>query len=340
MISTLRFAAVIVCLALGASACGGHSSSPSNDAGLSIVRDVPLPGDTSRFDYESFDPETGRLYIAHLGAGSVVVFDTKTNSVIGTIENVPGVHGVLVVPQLGRLYASATDKNEVAVIDTKTLSIIASVPAGDYPDGLAYDPDLGKLYVSDENGATDSVIDAKTNQLVATIPLGGEAGNTQYDPTSHRVYVAVQTKNQLVAIDPSTDQVVDQFDVRGCDEPHGLLVDAQQEIALVACQSNAKLVVFDLRSKRVTETHETGGTPDVLASDPALHLVYVAAEDGVLATFAQENSQLRTFGKGYVGPNAHAVAVDPRSHAVYLPLKDVDGHPVLREMAIGARRTE
>jgi YVTN family beta-propeller protein len=331
---------VLSCLAVVASACGSHSSNPSKDSGLSIVRDIPLPGDTSRFDYESFDPQTGRLYIAHLGASSIIVFDTNTNTVAGTIENVPGMHGVLAVPQLGRLYASATDKSEVAVIDTKTLSIIASVPAGDYPDGLAYDPDLGKLYVSDENGTTDSVIDAKTNQLVATIQLGGEAGNTQYDPTPHRVYVAVQTKNQLVAIDPSTDQVVDRYDMRGCDEPHGLLIDSQQEIALVACQANAKLVVFDLQRKRVTESHETGVTPDVLASDPALHLVYVAAEDGVLATFAQENGQLRTFGKGYVGPNAHAVAVDPRSHAIYLPLKDVDGHPVLREMAIGARRTE
>ena len=180
----------------------------------------------------------------------------------------------------------------------------------------------------------------KTNQLVATIQLGGDAGNTQYDPTSDRIYVAVQTKNQLVAIDPSTDQIADRYDLRGCDEPHGLLIDSQQEIAFVACQNNAKLVVFDLQRKRITETHDTGNTPDVLASDPALHLVYAAAEDGVLATFAQENSQLHTVAKGFVGPNAHAVTVDPATHAVYLPLKDVDGHPVLREMALGARRSE
>ena len=125
MISSLRFAVgVLSCLAVVASACGSHSSNPSKDSGLSIVRDIPLPGDTSRFDYESFDPQTGRLYIAHLGASSIIVFDTNTNTVAGTIENVPGVHGVLAVPQLGRLYASATDKSEVAVIDTKTLSII------------------------------------------------------------------------------------------------------------------------------------------------------------------------------------------------------------------------
>jgi YVTN family beta-propeller protein len=250
------------------------------------------------------------------------------------------VHGVLAVPQLGRLYAAAADNNEVVVIDMKALSIIASVPAGDYPDGLAYDPDVGKLYVSDENGATDSVIDAKTNQLVATIELDGDAGNTQFDPTLHLIYVAVQTKNQLVAIDPATDHVTDRYDLPGCKGAHGLLIDSEQEAAFVGCEDNATLVVFDLQRKRVTEKHGVGDTPDVLASDPALHLVYVAAEDGVLATFAQENKQLRTFGNGYVGPNAHAVAVDPGTHAIYLPLKDLDGHPVLREMTVGTRRAE
>jgi hypothetical protein len=39
------------------------------------VRDVPLPGDTSRFDYESLDPGAHRLYIAHLGASSMPVYD-------------------------------------------------------------------------------------------------------------------------------------------------------------------------------------------------------------------------------------------------------------------------
>ncbi len=38
--------------------------------------------------------------------------------------------------------------------------------------------------------------------------------------------------------------------------------------------------------------------------------------------------------KGVVGPNAHSVAVDPDTHHIYLPLKDVDGQPVLRELVV------
>ena len=37
-------------------------------------------------------------------------------------------------------------------------------------------------------------------------------------------------------------------------------------------------------------------------------------------------------GRGFVGPNAHSVAVDPATHRVYFPLADVGGRPVLRVM--------
>jgi hypothetical protein len=37
-------------------------------------------------------------------------------------------------------------------------------------------------------------------------------------------------------------------------------------------------------------------------------------------------------GRGFVGPNAHSVAVDPATHRVYFPLENLQGHPVLRIM--------
>ncbi|HEX2916007.1 MAG TPA: hypothetical protein VH186_34915 [Chloroflexia bacterium] len=69
---------------------------------LQTVADIPLPGNSSRFDYQSLDPKTGRLFIAHLGDSRLVVFDTRSNQVVSTIENLGGIHGVLVVPELGR----------------------------------------------------------------------------------------------------------------------------------------------------------------------------------------------------------------------------------------------
>lgn len=41
--------------------------STKGEVPLRNLRDVPLSGGTSRFDYQSMDSESGRLYIAHLG---------------------------------------------------------------------------------------------------------------------------------------------------------------------------------------------------------------------------------------------------------------------------------
>src|ERR1051325_11794312 len=58
-------------------------------ATIFAVRDVPLPGDTSRFDYESLDPSTHRLYISHLGAGTVPVYDITSGTIVGEVQDVP-----------------------------------------------------------------------------------------------------------------------------------------------------------------------------------------------------------------------------------------------------------
>src|SRR5215208_3907473 len=50
------------------------------------VADVLLPGGSSRFDYQSLDESSGRLFIAHMGADEVIVFDTHTQQVIGTVD--------------------------------------------------------------------------------------------------------------------------------------------------------------------------------------------------------------------------------------------------------------
>lgn len=75
---------------------------------LRVVADIPLPGSAVRFDYQYFDSTQGRLYIAHMNANQLVVFDVKKRAVIANLDGFPSVHGVWGVAELGRVYASAT----------------------------------------------------------------------------------------------------------------------------------------------------------------------------------------------------------------------------------------
>ena len=300
--------------------------------GLRLVNDIPLPGPANRFDYQSIDPTAGRLYISHMNAGRLVVFDLDSARVVREVEGLPRVTGVWAVPEHHHVYASAAGAHEVAVIDDRTLSVVARVGGIRFPDGIAYASEADKVFVSDESGNADVVIDARTLTKRATIPLGGEAGNTHYDSVSKCILVAVQTRDQFVAIDAVSEQVVARYDVPGVDGPHGFTLDEARRLAFVTGEGNAALAVVDLRTMRVVQRLKVGDDPDVLAWDPAWRRLYVASESGVLSSFWVVGDTLLPLGD-LRAPHAHSVSVDPRTHRVYLPLESVEGRPVLRVLA-------
>src|SRR5256714_1493055 len=162
-------------------------------------------------------------------------------------------------------------------------------------------------------------------------PPPGEAGTTQYDPVSRRMFVDVQTLNQLVAINPATDRIVARYALpTSCQHDHSLLIDAPHRLAFIACDGNARLLVFDLTSLRVTSVQTVGDNPDVLAFDGSMQRLYVAAESGIVAVFTERRRTLHQVAEGFVATEAHVIALDPPTHRLYLPLQDVDGKPVLR----------
>jgi DNA-binding beta-propeller fold protein YncE len=301
---------------------------------LRVIADIPLPGPANRFDYQSIDPAARRLYISHMNAGRLVVFDLDSSKVVAEVGSVDRATGVWAVPAHHAVYVSAAGRHEVAAIDDRTLKVTARVGDIRFPDGIAYAPAEHKLFVSDEAGEADVVIAAHTNTKRSTIALGGEAGNTHYDSVSHCVLVAVQTRNDLVAIDPVTERIVQRYALPGFDHPHGFTIDEAGRLAFVSNEGNGMLRVVDLRTMRVLATHRVGDDPDVLAWDPLWRRLYVASESGVLSSFAADGNVLRPLGELRI-PHAHSVAVDPATHRVYLPLENVGGRPVLRILSPG-----
>ena len=301
-------------------------------APLALVADVRLPGPAKRFDYQSFDSTTGRLYISHMRGDRLVVFDTRAQKLVASNEGFPGATGVWAVPELHRVYVSVTGRHEVAVVDDRTLAIVARVVGVRFPDGIAYAPHEQKVFVSDESGEVDVVIDARSNTLTSRIALGGEAGNTHYDAVSHCIVVAVQTKNELAAIDPASERIIARY-VMACDHPHGFLIDEPNRLAFVTCEGDARLLVVDLRTMQTTATLRTADDPDVLALDPVLRRLYVGCESGAVSVFEERftdgRGTLAPLGE-YRAPHAHSVSVDPATHRVYVPLEDVNGKPTLR----------
>jgi DNA-binding beta-propeller fold protein YncE len=300
---------------------------------LTLVKDVPIGAPTRRFDYASLDPKSGLLFVADLAGGRILVFNMRQDRMVKTIGDVPSVHGVLAVPELGRVYASATGAHQIVAIDEATLRVTARSPSGRYPDGIAWDPRERKLYVSDESGGVVAVIDAGKHHLLKTITMGGEVGNTQYDAVSGLIYSNVQTRGELVAIDPKTDRIVSRDKIAGCGGNHGLLIDAPRRLAFIACEDNARLIVFSLARHAELQEYAVGRGPDVLAFDPQKGWLYVASESGVVSVFQARTGAISRIGQAFLADNAHVVAVDPASHQAFFPLRNAGGKAVLRVMA-------
>src|ERR1700677_1235091 len=321
-----------VCLFVLLSASLSCAQPPTHgERGLITVADIPMPGPAVRFDYRTFDPSSGRLYIAHMNADPLVVFDTSKRQVVANLDGFKRVHGVTLAPEIHRLYASVTGNHQVAAVDTESVKTLGTAGPITYPDGLAYAPKQNKVFVSDEHGGVDAVIDAASNKLVADIPLGGGAGNTVYDSVSGHILVAVHGVNLLAVIDPATDQILSRIPLAGIKNPHGIALDTNDRIAFIAGEENHSLAMVDLQTMKVLSTYEVGEDPDVLAYDSGLNRLYVSAESGTVSIFQSHGKSLSLLGSLEMS-HAHTVSVDPKTHFVYFPLENIDGHPVLRIM--------
>jgi DNA-binding beta-propeller fold protein YncE len=90
--------------------------------------------------------------------------------------------------------------------------------------------------------------------------------------------------------------------------------------------------MVDLRHHRQIAAASVGDNPDVLAYDPGLGRLYVAAESGVVTAFSPTTDRLHKVGQAHIADNAHSVAVDPTTHLVFFPLERDPHKPGLRVM--------
>src|SRR5947208_11954823 len=99
-----------------------HSQVAQSEQGSGVLKevaDIPMPGPAVRFDYQSLDVKNGRLYIVHMNADQLVVFDTQKRQVVANLDGFKGVHGVIAVPEIDCVFASATGEHKMAAMDNE-----------------------------------------------------------------------------------------------------------------------------------------------------------------------------------------------------------------------------
>src|SRR5262245_40820172 len=96
---------------------------------LVAVRDVELPGGSTRFDYQAIDHRRAHLVVAHMNDGSLLFIDLRDGSVLKEVKGIPVARGVAVAEDAGLVFVTSSP-HELAIIDGAALSLLRKVETG------------------------------------------------------------------------------------------------------------------------------------------------------------------------------------------------------------------
>lgn len=301
-----------------------------------FLNEVPIGGEGG-WDILTIDSEAGRLYLSH--ATKVVVVDLDHNTLVDEIGETPGVHAFMPVPELQRGFSSNGKESKSSVVDLTSLKTLSKIETGQNPDAIAYEAERGEVYVFNHTGNSATVIDAKHAKVVATIPLGGSPEFAVADANTDRIYCNLEDKSEVAVIDVAKHEVVARWPVAPGTEPSGIALDAVHHRLFAACH-NKMMAMLDTETGKVVTTVPIGAGVDGCAFDETTQLTFASCGDGT-TTIAKEETpdKLTVVQTLKTERGARTIALDPKTHRIYLPTAQFQPAPSPSPGASPARPT-
>jgi DNA-binding beta-propeller fold protein YncE len=298
-------------------------------AGYRLLKTVPVPGDGG-WDYVAVDEAGRRVYVSH--GNQVDVLDADSCEHRGTLPDTKGVHGIALAPDLGRGFTSNGRANTVTAFDLKTLKPLGEAKAGKNPDAILYEPTTKRVFAFNGGSGNVSVFAAEDLKPVATLDLGGQPEFAVADGSGH-VFVNVEDKNELLELDARKPAVLHRRPLAPGATPTGLAFDRANRRLFVGCR-NRLLAVMDAETGKVVATLPIGERVDAAAFDPETRLVYCSCGDGTVAVVRQEGpDKYAPEGTLKTRPGSRTMALDPRTHRLFLPAAEFQAAPPAKEGA-------
>lgn len=282
------------------------------------------PGAEGGWDFMEVDSVDRLLYVTR--GDNVQVIDTTSGKLLTTLAGLHGTHGIAIAPTAA--FITNGKNNSVSVIDRQTHRAIATVMGtGEGPDAILYEPSEKRIYTMNHKGGSVSVIDAMTRKLVSTIPALPDLESGVSDGKG-MLFVNSESENKIAVIDLRAGKMVASWALGDCDGPTGLAIDAVHHRLFSTCANN-KMVVVDSTSGKVVAEVPIGRRPDAAAFDTGLGMVYSSNGDGTLTVVHEDDpAHFRVVATVPTQEGARTMALDPKTHAVYLAAASYGPAPV------------
>ena len=269
------------------------------------------------FDYASVDVPMHRLYLSH--ADLVNVIDLKTNKIIGEIDNLNGVHGIVFNDGLGKGFISNGRSDSVTVFDLHTFKIIGNIHVtGKDPDAIVYDPFTKRVFTM--NGRSDNItaIDAETDKVVGTINL---EGGPEFAVTNGKglMFVNLENKSKVVEFSPKTLKIIKTWSVTPGEGPSGLAIDIKNNILFSGCH-NKLMAISNIETGKVIATVPIGGHVDACRYDSVTHLALSSNGEGTLTVIKEISPKdFKVVQNLATERGLRTMGLDTGTHSIYLP---------------------
>lgn len=307
-------------LAFAADPADGSAAKPK-------VHKIAVGGEGG-WDYLTVDSQAQRLYVSR--GNRVVVVDLAKESVVGELPDTPGVHGIALVPELGKGFTSNGGDATVTVFDMKTLKAIETIKARGVPDAILYDAASKRVITFNHQTDDATVIDPAGNTVVGTISFEAEPEAAVADGKG-RVFVNLRSTSEVAEIDASSLKVLNRWPLAPGVRPNGLGFDAKHRRLFSTC-GNQMMVVMNADNGSVLGTAEIGRGSDGCVFDSGMGRAYSSNGDGTISVVGEtEPGKFGTVATIPTQPSARTMALDPKTHRLYLSAATIapapDGQP-------------
>jgi DNA-binding beta-propeller fold protein YncE len=227
----------------------------------------------------------GRGFISDGGGdGSIVIFDLKTNAVLGSLAAMPDADGIIFDSTSGH----------VLVVSGRGKALMSFKPD--------IDPTHGKI---DE-----------------PIALRGEPEFLAAD-TAGRVYINLMDTHEVAVVDFKTRKVIANWPVAPGGLPVGMALDAGKGRLFIGCRGPQKLIVMSTADGKVLSDLPIGENVDAIKLDRNLAFASTAGSQLFVVgeTSPGKYSLVQTVK---TGEGARTMEVDPSTHRIYLPAAEYE----------------
>lgn len=232
----------------------------------------------------AFAPDGHSLYVPELGSINVLIIDTQSNAVIGTIPDDVAPQDIVVSADGRFAYVSHVANKTISVIDLAARSVVARIALTQTPGRLALTADGAQLYAQNHDACSVTVVDTASRSVLTVIavdegprlialgaalpsptptPVAPATATPSAAPSAARACAYVtHAFDQVSVIDTFTQSLVGTFTVP---QPRRIAVHPNGTRAYVTNQVNngatGGLAVIDTATNSVIDEFVLGSSP-------------------------------------------------------------------------------